>query len=137
MRSAELARAVGDVVAGRVRADEPLARHTSFRIGGPADVLATPDTALELAAIARAAARPARRSTILGGGSNMLVGDGGIRGVVVKLGRGFRRVVWDAPCVEAGAAVSSDASRATPRSAGSPGSSTPRAFPARSAARSS
>jgi UDP-N-acetylmuramate dehydrogenase len=105
MRSIELARAVGDVVAGRVRADEPLARHTSFRIGGPADVLATPDTALELAAIARAAAEAGASLTILGGGSNMLVGDGGIRGVVVKLGRGFRRVVWDAPCVEAGAAV--------------------------------
>jgi UDP-N-acetylmuramate dehydrogenase len=105
MRSIELARAVGDAVAGRVRADEPLARHTSFRIGGPADVLATPDTALELAAIARAAAQAGASLTILGGGSNMLVGDGGIRGVVVKLGRGFRRVVWDAPCVEAGAAV--------------------------------
>jgi UDP-N-acetylmuramate dehydrogenase len=42
---------------------------------------------------------------MLGGGSNMLIGDGGIRGVVVKLGRGFRRVAWDEPCVEAGAAV--------------------------------
>jgi UDP-N-acetylmuramate dehydrogenase len=105
MRSGELARAVGDVVAGPVRADEPLARHTSFRIGGPADVLATPDTAVELAAIARAAAAAGASLTILGGGSNMLVGDGGIRGVVVKLGRGFRRVTWDPPCVEAGAAV--------------------------------
>jgi UDP-N-acetylmuramate dehydrogenase len=105
MRSAELARAVGDVVVGRVRADEPLARHTSFRIGGPADVLATPDTAVELAAIARAAAAAGATLTILGGGSNMLVGDGGIRGVVVKLGRGFRRVEWNPPCVEAGAAV--------------------------------
>ena len=104
-KSVELARAVGDVVAGRVRADEPLARHTSFRIGGPADVLATPDTALELAAIARAAAEAGASLTILGGGSNMLVGDGGIRGVVVKLGRGFRRIDWDPPCVEAGAAV--------------------------------
>jgi UDP-N-acetylmuramate dehydrogenase len=42
---------------------------------------------------------------MLGGGSNLLVGDGGIRGIVVKLGRGFRRVEWNAPCVEAGAAV--------------------------------
>ena len=103
--SAALARAVGDVVAGRVRADEPLARHTSFRIGGPADVLATPDSALELAAVVRAAAAAGAPLMMLGGGSNMLVGDGGIRGVVVKLGRGFRRIVWGAPCVEAGAAV--------------------------------
>jgi UDP-N-acetylmuramate dehydrogenase len=35
----------------------------------------------------------------------MLVGDGGVRGIVVKLGRGFRRVAWAPPCVEAGAAV--------------------------------
>jgi UDP-N-acetylmuramate dehydrogenase len=103
--SAALARAVGDVVAGRVRADEPLARHTSFRIGGPADVLAIPDTALELAAVVRAAAAAGAPLTMLGGGSNMLIGDGGIRGVVVKLGGGFRRVVWDGACVEAGAAV--------------------------------
>jgi len=103
--SAALARAVGDAVAGRVRADEPLARHTSFRIGGPADVLVTPDTAQELAAVVRAAGEAGAPLVVLGGGSNMLVGDGGIRGVVVKLGRGFRRVVWNAPCVEAGAAV--------------------------------
>ena len=105
MPSAELARTVGDVVAGRARADEPLARHTSFRIGGPADVLVTPDTADELAAVARTAAAAGVPLTILGGGSNMLVGDGGIRGIVVKLGRGFRRTTWDGTCVEAGAAV--------------------------------
>jgi len=103
--SAELARTVGDVVAGRARADEPLARHTSFRIGGPADVLVTPDTADELAAVVRTAAATGVPLTVLGGGSNMLVGDGGIRGIVVKLGRGFRRTTWDGSCVEAGAAV--------------------------------
>jgi UDP-N-acetylmuramate dehydrogenase len=103
--SAQLARIVDAAAPGRARADEPLARHTSFRIGGPADVLASPDTAEELGAIVRAACDAGVPLTLLGGGSNMLVGDGGIRGVVVKLGRGFRRVVWDAPCVEAGAAV--------------------------------
>jgi UDP-N-acetylmuramate dehydrogenase len=102
---AVLARTFDAVVPGRVRAAEPLARHTSFRIGGPADVLATPDTAEELAALVRAAASADVALTMLGGGSNMLVGDGGIRGIVVKLGRGFRRVEWDPPCVEAGAAV--------------------------------
>src|SRR5689334_10547723 len=104
-RAAVLADTLEAVLPGRVRAAEPLARHTSFRIGGPADVLAVPDTADELAEIVRAAGHAGVPLTILGGGSNMLVGDGGIRGVVVKLGRGFRRVAWDAPCVEAGAAV--------------------------------
>jgi UDP-N-acetylmuramate dehydrogenase len=93
----------------RALPDEPLARHTSFRIGGPADLLVLPDTAAELAAILAATATHRARVTLLGGGSNVLVGDEGIRGVVVKLGRGFARTAWDEtaepPRVRAGAAV--------------------------------
>lgn len=100
------------LLGARVRVDEPLARHTSFRIGGPADLLAMPDSVDELATVVREAAAVGVPLGVLGGGSNMLVGDGGIRGVVVKLGRGFRQVVWgeaggDLPAgsVRAGAAV--------------------------------
>ncbi|MGH7893356.1 MAG: FAD-binding protein, partial [Candidatus Binatia bacterium] len=103
--TAELARALAVAVPGRVRTNEPLARHTSFRIGGPADILVSPDTAEELGAMLRVAAARGVAVTMVGGGSNMLVGDAGIRGVVVKLGRGFRRVAWEEPCVRAGAAV--------------------------------
>jgi UDP-N-acetylmuramate dehydrogenase len=78
----------------RVRSGEPLARHTSFRIGGPADLLVLPDTAEELAHVLRSAADAGVRVTLLGGGSNVLVADGGMRGVVVKLGRGFGRIEW-------------------------------------------
>lgn len=105
LASDALVHALDGAVPGRVRAREPLARHTSFRIGGPADVLVAPDTADELAAVVRVTVAVGVPLTMLGGGSNMLVGDGGIRGVVVKLGRGFRGVAWDGPCVEAGAAV--------------------------------
>jgi UDP-N-acetylmuramate dehydrogenase len=100
-----LAATLGDVLPGRVRVDEPLARHTSFRIGGPADVLVVPESAADLAAVVRVAAAGAVPVFLLGGGSNMLVGDAGVRGIVVKLGPGFRRIVWDPPCVEAGGAV--------------------------------
>ena len=93
------------VLGERVRANEPLARHTSYRIGGPADLLVRPDTVDELAVVMREAGTCGVRVTLLGGGSNMLVGDGGIRGVVVKLGREFRRVEWGAASVRAGAAV--------------------------------
>jgi UDP-N-acetylmuramate dehydrogenase len=103
--TASLARALAAAVPDRVREREPLARHTSFRIGGPADVLVVPDTAAELGQIVRLAGEAGVPLTLVGGGSNMLVGDGGIRGVVVKLGRGFRRVVWGEGHVEAGAAV--------------------------------
>ncbi|MFN8544759.1 MAG: UDP-N-acetylmuramate dehydrogenase [Candidatus Binatia bacterium] len=105
----ELRAALVELLGDRARPDEPLARHTSFRIGGPADVLVTPDTTAELAAIVRLAARHGARLGVLGGGSNVLVGDGGMRGVVVKLGRGFRRLSWvpdaDGAMVTAGAAV--------------------------------
>jgi UDP-N-acetylmuramate dehydrogenase len=89
----------------RALAAEPLARHTSYRIGGPADVLVRPDTPEELAVILREARSAAVPVTLLGGGSNILVGDGGIRGLVVKLGRGFRRVEWRGTAAHAGAAV--------------------------------
>jgi UDP-N-acetylmuramate dehydrogenase len=93
------------VLGERVLANEPLARHTSYRIGGPADLLVRPDTTAELAAVVREAAACDVRLTLLGGGSNMLVGDGGIRGVVVRLGREFRSVEWRSDSVRAGAAV--------------------------------
>ena len=103
---ADLIDALRSLLGGRARPDEPLARHTSFRIGGPADVLVLPDTAEELGGVLRAAAAHGVRVGILGGGSNVLVGDGGMRGVVVKLGRGFGRIVWESgDVVRAGAAV--------------------------------
>lgn len=92
-------------VGGPVRRTEPLARHTSFRIGGPADVLVQPTSPDGLAAVVRAARATGQPLTVLGAGSNLLVGDGGIRGVVVKLGAGFRHVDWTADGVSAGAAV--------------------------------
>jgi len=55
-----------------------------------------PDTADELAHVLATAAAFGARLTLLGGGSNVLVGDGGMRGVVVKLGRGFARITWEA-----------------------------------------
>src|SRR2546428_3627441 len=79
----------------RARPGEPLARYTSFRIGGPADLLVLPDTADELAHVLATAAAFGARVTLLGGGSNVLVGDGGLRGVAVKLGRGFARIEWN------------------------------------------
>lgn len=68
-----------------------------------------PDTVEELAAVMRLAGAHGATITLLGGGSNVLVGDGGITGIVVKLGRGFTEVVWSdgngAPSVRVGGAV--------------------------------
>jgi len=72
---------------GPLRLDEPMSAHTSFRIGGPADLFAAPETAEEAAAILSLASRLSVPVFLLGGGTNILVADRGIRGLVVDLGR--------------------------------------------------
>lgn len=69
--------------------EEPMAKHTSFRIGGPADVLAQPADEAELAALLKRAADHAVPVTLIGNGSNLLVRDKGIRGLVIKLSNSF------------------------------------------------
>jgi len=67
----------------RLKTAEPLARYTSARIGGPADFLAAADSAGELAELVRSAWRLGFQPVILGGGSNVLVSDAGVRGLVI------------------------------------------------------
>jgi UDP-N-acetylmuramate dehydrogenase len=76
-----------------VRFDEPMSRHTSFRIGGPADALVLPVTVEELRRTIVLARQEEIPLTITGNGTNLLVRDGGIRGIVVKLADSFARVV--------------------------------------------
>lgn len=66
-----------------VKLDEPLSRHTTFGIGGPADVFVTARNAAELAAAVIAARESGVPFFVLGSGSNILVGDRGIRGIVI------------------------------------------------------
>lgn len=68
---------------GAVKTDEPLSRHTTFKTGGPADVLVIPSNVESLAEIVRICAESGLQRTVIGGGSNLLVGDRGIRGVTV------------------------------------------------------
>lgn len=96
--------------AARVRRDEPLARFTSFRIGGPADLLIEPANVAMLSAVLEAAQVLGIPVTRLGGGTNVLVSDRGVRGLVVRLGRDFDYRRWGdeidgAVIVEAGAAT--------------------------------
>ena len=72
--------------------EEPMAKHTSFRIGGPADVLAEPGIEAELAALLKRAADHAVPVTLVGTGSNLLVRDKGIRGLVIKLSNLFSSI---------------------------------------------
>ena len=67
----------------RLKIGEPLARYTSARVGGPADYLATAGSAGELAELVRAAWQLGLQPLILGGGSNVLISDAGVRGLVI------------------------------------------------------
>ncbi len=68
----------------RVKENELMARHTTFKIGGPADFYIEAKTADELTQIVKVARRNSIPLFVFGGGSNILVGDKGIRGLVVK-----------------------------------------------------
>ena len=68
-----------------LRFEEPMSRHTSFRIGGPAEVMAFPQNREELSALLKASALLDVKPAILGAGTNILAPDDGIRGLVVCL----------------------------------------------------
>lgn len=71
--------------AENVLIDEPMSKHTSFKIGGNADFLLTPETEEQLKAVLMAAKENGLPTFIMGNGSNLLVGDKGIRGAVISL----------------------------------------------------
>ena len=89
-------------VRGRLTADAPLAQATWFRVGGPAEVLFRPADIDDLSAFL--AAKPADIPvTVIGVASNLLVREGGIKGVVLRLGRGFVEITATEEVIEAGA----------------------------------
>jgi UDP-N-acetylmuramate dehydrogenase len=89
-------------VRGRIAADVPLAPVTWFRVGGAAEIMFRPADAADLAAFLAGAPRDAP-ITVLGVASNLLVRDGGISGIVIRLGRGFVAVTTAGAAVHAGA----------------------------------
>jgi UDP-N-acetylmuramate dehydrogenase len=88
---------------GVVRRDEPMARHTSFRIGGPAALFVVCDTVKDLGLVTRVLSEEDVPYTAVGKGSNLLVADEGYPGAVVTLGRGFMRHTVSDDRLEAGA----------------------------------
>lgn len=89
-------------VRGRLTADAPLATVTWFRVGGVAEVLFRPSDVEDLAAFLAALPRDVP-VTVLGVASNLLVRDGGVRGVVIRLLRGFVEVRVEGTRLVAGA----------------------------------
>ena len=111
--------------------DEPMSSHTTFRIGGPADAFVRPRNIDALGALIAAARKQGMPTTVIGGGANLLVGDAGVRGIVVstELLRGLDMVAEGLLYAEAGLSVAALVDDAAGRSlqglefaAGLPGS---------------
>jgi UDP-N-acetylmuramate dehydrogenase len=89
-------------VRGRLTADAPLAQLTWFRVGGPAEVMFRPADVDDLAQFL--AQKPKDVPvTVIGVASNLLIRDGGVKGVTVRLGRGFVEIVAQGETIVAGA----------------------------------
>lgn len=91
-------------LSGEVRAMEPMARHTSFRIGGPADLFVICDTVADLAETIGVLSDEEMPFVVVGKGTNLLVSDEGYRGAVVTLGKEFKRHAVEDEYLRAGAA---------------------------------
>jgi UDP-N-acetylmuramate dehydrogenase len=88
--------------------NEPMAKHTSFRIGGPVEVMAFPKNADQLAEILKVSALLDAKPAILGAGTNILAPDEGIEGLVICLKEGFSEITrldQTHICVEAGCSM--------------------------------
>ena len=85
--------------------NEPLKRYTAWKIGGLADALLEPSSADELIEAVETAREHNIRVTILGGGTNVLVLDGGVRGRTVRVARALNDVKIEDASVSAGAGV--------------------------------
>ena len=85
-----------------IRTEEPMSKHTTFRIGGAAEVFAAPDARElpQLLAMAKGADVPV---TVIGNGSNLLVGDRGIAGLVIEIGERMSEVRIEGTTLVAGA----------------------------------
>ena len=94
--------------------DEPMAAHTTFRIGGPADYFAMPSSAEEIRRIAALCREKMIPYYIIGNGSNLLVGDRGFRGVIIQIFKNMREIRIDGGTVtaQAGALLSKVAAAA-------------------------
>ena len=75
-----------------LRRQEPMARHTTFRVGGPAALMALPRGEEEVQAVLRLAARQGVRPVFLGKGSNLLVADEGVDAFLIKMAGGLTRL---------------------------------------------
>ncbi len=102
----------------RVLSDEPMSRHTTFKVGGPAALYVIPENEDELSAIVHACNDADVRFYVIGNGSNLLVSDEGYDGVIIEIGRAMSDISIDGLMITASAGASLAYIAASARDAG-------------------
>lgn len=92
-----------------LRRDEPMSRHTTFEVGGPADFFVTPSDAKGVAHAVEAAISTGVPWRVMGQGSNLLVADAGVRGLVLCIGERLSHIEVDGTRIRAGAGATNEA----------------------------
>ena len=97
-----------------IQLSEPMERHTTFRVGGPADYFLTPGTGEEIQRIVACCKEQGVPYYIVGNGSNLLVSDAGYRGAVIQIYKSMNRITVNGSCItaQAGALLSGIAASA-------------------------
>ena len=98
----------------KIKVDEPMKSHTTFRVGGPASYFTTPETKEEIQAIVACCKEQNMPYYIVGNGSNLLVSDKGYEGVIIQIFKAMNQIVVEGEKItaQAGALLSAVASRA-------------------------
>ena len=94
MNKAALAADLQALLKEPVIIDAPMSKHTTWKIGGPADIMVFPTCPEELSAILPLLKGQGINWLVIGNGSNLLVADKGVRGVVIKMGENFASSQW-------------------------------------------
>lgn len=93
---------------GNIKIDEPMSRHTSFKVGGPADIFITPVNGMQIKDVLKLCHESGCPVFVMGNGTNLVVRDKGIRGVVLKIYDNFNNISVEGNMItaEAGALLS-------------------------------
>ena len=97
----ELFNAIASFAPERIRKNEPMSRHTTFRMGGPADLMFFPKDAQEIMCAMTLAKNSGIDVLVIGNGSNLIVRDGGVRGLVIVLGENMAHIDIDGTHIRA------------------------------------
>jgi len=105
MNSTTITLARGVVGDNNAKINEPMSLHTTFRVGGPAELYLTPESVSQLETLIKLFRQLGVPYMIIGNGSNILVGDNGIDGAVIEIGKAIGEIVIDGNTITAEAGV--------------------------------